>query len=97
MGGELKVNFAQLEQVALDIKQGAGRIDSRLTRLENELAFLRSDWTGEARESYGAAKKKWDGATERMNVILTDLSQAVQEAKVRYEETEKKNTGRFAG
>jgi len=97
MGGELKVNFAHLDQVATDIKQGAGRIDARLNRLENELAFLRSDWTGEARESYGAAKKKWDGATERMNVILTDLSQAVQEARVRYEETEKKNTGRFAG
>ncbi len=32
-----------------------------------------------------------------MNVILTDLSQAVHEARIRYEETEKKNTGRFAG
>lgn len=95
MNGELKVNFAQLEQLALDVKQGAGRIDARLTTLESELGFLRSDWTGAARESYGAAKRKWDGATERMNTILTDLAQAVQEAKVRYEETESRNEVRF--
>ncbi len=96
MGGELKVNFAHLEQVATDVKQGAKNIDDRLERLEGELKFLESDWTGEARESYRQAKKDWNDAVDAMTTLLRDLGTAVTEAKVRYHETENRNRDRFS-
>lgn len=97
MGGELKVNFAHLEQVATDVRQGARNIDDRLDRLEDQLRFLESDWTGEARESYRKAKKDWNDAVEAMTTILRDLGGAVTEAKIRYQETERVNRDRFQG
>ena len=47
----LRVNHAGLETAAADMGRTVKEIDDRLNRLEQELAPLRSDWTGSARSA----------------------------------------------
>ena len=51
----LRVNHAGLDQAATDLGTTVKNIDDRLNRLESELAPLRSDWTGNAQQSYQVA------------------------------------------
>ena len=46
----LRVNHAGLDTAAQDIYTAVKDIDDRLNRLENELAPLSSDWTGNAQQ-----------------------------------------------
>ena len=62
----LRVNHAGLDTAAQDLANAVKKIDDRLNRLEQELAPLRSDWTGNAQQSYQVAKTKWDTAMQEM-------------------------------
>ena len=48
----LRVNHAGLDTAAEDLYRTVKDIDDRLNRLEQELAPLRSDWTGNAQQAY---------------------------------------------
>lgn len=95
MGGELKVNFGSLEAAAADIASGARGLESRLDRLESELAPLRSDWTGAASEAYQVAKVEWDRATADINTLLSDLGRAVAQSNTEYQNAENQNRNRW--
>ena len=73
----LRVNHAGLDQAATDLGTTVKNIDDRLNRLESELAPLRSDWTGNAQQSYQVAKTKWDTAMQEMRDLLQETSTTV--------------------
>jgi early secretory antigenic target protein ESAT-6 len=73
----LKVNHAGLDQTADDLMGIVTKIDARMSRLEQELAPLRSSWIGEAQQAYTVAKRRWDGAIDEMRDLLRSTSQQV--------------------
>lgn len=91
----IRVNHAGLDQASADLANGVKEIDNRLNTLEQELAPLRSDWTGQAQVSYQQAKAKWDQAINDMKQLLADTSTTVAQSNADYQAADKKGAAAF--
>ena len=91
----LRVNHAGLDTAAQDLSRAVQQIDDRLNRLESELAPLRSDWTGNAQQSYTAAKAKWDAAMQEMKTLLADTSATVTQSNQEYLAADQRGAASF--
>ena len=91
----LRVNHAGLDTAAEDMARTVKDIDDRLNRLENELAPLRSDWTGSAQQAYVAAKAKWDGAIQDMRNLLEETSRTVHQSNADYKAADQRGAASF--
>ena len=56
---------------------------------------MRANWSGEASNSYDAAKTKWTTAITDMKALLADIGRAVQTSGQDYQSTEKSNAARW--
>lgn len=91
----IRVNHAGLDAAANDLKQGVNDIDTRLNQLEQELAPLRNDWSGQAQASYTVAKAKWDTAINEMKELLAQTSQTVHQSNQDYQAADKRGAAAF--
>jgi ESAT-6 family protein len=91
----LRVNHAGLDTAAQDLANSVKRIDERLNRLESELAPLRSDWTGNAQQSYQVAKAKWDKAMQEMRDLLQETSTTVHQSNADYRAADQRGAASF--
>jgi len=91
----LRVNHAGLNMAAQDLSNAVKHIDDRLNRLESELAPLRSDWTGNAQQSYQVAKTKWDTAMQEMRDLLQETSTTVHQSNADYQAADKRGAASF--
>ncbi|GAA2139725.1 hypothetical protein GCM10009844_08720 [Nocardioides koreensis] len=91
----LRVNHAGLDTAAEDMARTVKDIDDRLNRLEQELAPLRSDWTGSAQQAYQAAKAKWDGAIQEMRNLLEETSRTVHQSNAEYKAADQRGAASF--
>jgi len=91
----LRVNHAGLDQAAQDLSTTVKHIDDRLNRLESELAPLRSDWTGNAQQSYQVAKTKWDRAMQEMRDLLQETSTTVHQSNADYRAADQRGAASF--
>jgi early secretory antigenic target protein ESAT-6 len=91
----LRVNHAGLDQAATDLGTTVKHIDDRLNRLESELAPLRSDWTGNAQQSYQVAKTKWDTAMQEMRDLLQETSNTVHQSNADYRAADQRGAASF--
>lgn len=93
----LRVQHARLDGAAQDLHRTVTDMDERLGRLEQELAPLRSDWTGNAQEAYHVAKARWDRAIREMRDLLAETSRAVQESNAAYQAADRRGAASFEG
>lgn len=91
----IRVNHAGLDQAANDLASGVKAIDNRLNQLEQELAPLKSDWTGNAQGAYQQAKGKWDTAINEMKQLLAETSTTVQQSNADYQAADKRGAAAF--
>ena len=91
----LRVNHAGLDMAAQDLSDSVKKIDDRLNRLESELAPLRSDWTGNAQQSYQVAKTKWDTAIAEMRQLLGDTGNTVGQSNQEYHSADLRGANSF--
>ena len=91
----LRVNHAGLDTAAEDMYRTVKDIDDRLNRLEQELAPLRSDWTGNAQQAYTTAKAKWDGAIQEMRNLLDETSKTVMQSNAEYKAADQRGAASF--
>ena len=91
----IRVNHAGLDQASADLANGVKEIDNRLNHLEQELAPLRNDWTGQAQVSYQQAKAKWDQAMQEMTLLLQQASQGVDSSNSEYKAADARGANRF--
>lgn len=91
----LRVNHAGLDTAAEDMGRTVKDIDDRLNRLEQELAPLRSDWSGSAQQAYTAAKAKWDGAIQDMRNLLEETSRTVYQSNAEYKAADQRGAASF--
>ena len=91
----LRVNHAGLDTAAEDMYRTVKDIDDRLNRLEQELAPLRSDWTGNAQQAYTTAKAKWDTAIQEMRNLLDQTSQTVHQSNAEYKAADQRGAASF--
>ena len=91
----LRVNHAGLDTAAQDLARTVNQIDDRLNRLEQELAPLRSDWTGQAQQAYEIAKARWDAAMHEMKTLLQETSNAVHQSNAEYRAADQRGAAAF--
>ena len=91
----LRVNHAGLDTAAEDMYRTVKDIDDRLNRLEQELAPLRSDWTGNAQQAYTTAKAKWDWAIKEMRDLLDETSRTVYQSNAEYKAADQRGAASF--
>lgn len=91
----LRVDHGGLDQAAADLSTSVKNIDDRLNRLESELAPLRSDWTGQAQQSYAAAKAKWDAAMQDMRTLLDETGRMVAQSNAEYRAADQRGAAAF--
>lgn len=93
--GGLNVNHGQLETASQDLRTASKSISDRLDSLETSLAPLQAGWTGEAKESYRAAKAQWDLAITEMNALLMQAAAKVQTSNEEYRAADRRGAARF--
>lgn len=91
----LRVDHAGLDAAAGDLRRTVNEIDGRLNRLEQELAPLRSDWTGNAQQAYVAAKARWDGAIQEMRDLLDQTGRSVLQSNAEYRAADQRGAASF--
>ncbi|MBO1752400.1 WXG100 family type VII secretion target [Actinotalea sp. BY-33] len=91
----LKVNFGALATASADIVNGANQLEQTLATMDRSLQPLRANWTGEASNSYDAAKAKWTAAISDMKLLLADVGRAVDASGQDYQTTERANAARW--
>lgn len=91
----LRVNHAGLDKAAEDLYGGVKKIDDRMNRLESELAPLKSDWSGQAQQSYVTAKAKWDWALKEMRDLLDQTSKTVYQSNAEYRAADMRGANSF--
>lgn len=91
----LRVDHGGLDAASQDLHAAVARIDDRLSRLEGELAPLRSDWVGDAQQAYHAAKATWDTAVTEMRDLLGQTSRTVQQSNVEYQAADARGAAAF--
>lgn len=91
----LRVNHAGLDTAADDLSRTVKEIDSRLNRLEQELAPLRSQWAGNAQQAYETAKARWDLAIKEMRDVLDETSRTVVQSNAEYRAADQRGAASF--
>jgi WXG100 family type VII secretion target len=93
----LRVDHLGLDQAADDLRTIVDRIGTRMGRLDEELAPLRTQWVGEAQQAYTVAKARWDGALDEMRDLLRVASLQVAQANADYRAADARGARAFGG
>jgi WXG100 family type VII secretion target len=71
MSGNQEVRFSQMEQLSQLLADATTGIDGVLTQLEERVAEVSGDWTGEASDAYQKAHAEWDASLKEMRRMLS--------------------------
>lgn len=92
---QLTYDYTQIEAAVtamLDYKQ---KLQANLDELESLLAQLEGTWEAEAQQTYDAAQRAWNQATEQIANVTGKVQVAVQEAGDKMRNTDSANAARF--
>jgi early secretory antigenic target protein ESAT-6 len=76
-GGEIAINFAELEQAAQELTTQAQAIEGLLTQEREVLTTLGGAWTGSGAKAWQAEQQRWQQKADDLNAALRQLSSAV--------------------
>ena len=85
-----------MSQLGDSLATATTRIGELLDELDSRVALLRSAWDGEAQEAYTVAHQEWMRSLTAMQDVLAAYGRAVEEARIGYHDTEKKNADAWA-
>ncbi|MDP8970503.1 MAG: WXG100 family type VII secretion target [Actinomycetota bacterium] len=96
----IEVSFAAVETAAGDIGSTAQRVNATLQQLKADLAPVtrdQSNWDGDTAANYRTYQDMWDRASEDLNSVLAQISQAVAASHANYVAAESTNAAMWAG
>ncbi|WP_313546851.1 WXG100 family type VII secretion target [Leifsonia aquatica] len=76
--------------------RAAESIQAELDTLDREVAVLRGQWSGDAREAYDSAHAQWSQAMEALHRALTAAARAADAAGTRLSQAEEDVAARWA-
>lgn len=91
----MSVQTAQVSALSGEIRNGANAIQSQLNELENKVATLRSQWSGEAQVSYDRAQQQWTKSLGEMQQLLAKISTSTEQIGQAYNSSDARNANRF--
>jgi 6 kDa early secretory antigenic target len=90
-GASILVTFQSITEASQNTKSTASYMNQELDQLKRDLSQLKAIWDGQAAVDYKALQAKWDSASADLNQILSDISQALDQAHQLYTENENAN------
>ncbi len=94
-GDRLVVNFQSLHGASEHIQKALGQLDTTLSQLEDDARPMVSTWAGSAQAAYNERQAKWRKAADELSAMLRDIKGAVDEAAVKFQDAEDRNTKLF--
>lgn len=91
-GGEIKVTFGAIDQLAVSIDGQVRQIETQLEDLRSAITKLAQSWTGAANESFQGVQRNWNQSADDLNNVLNRIAVAVHAAHDAYQHTEQQNT-----
>jgi 6 kDa early secretory antigenic target len=97
----LRADFPVLQDAADRINQASSFMNTELANLRTTVSSVfdtggeGTSWSGEAQMAYSTRQAEWDDAAGQLNLILTQLKNAVQAAKDDLQATEHRIRGTF--
>jgi WXG100 family type VII secretion target len=88
----INVQYAQIEQVRMDLERSTRDIRTMLDDLVSQLSVLH-DWEGRSKDTYTTAKMKWDAAADQMGMILQRAHVTVGDMSNNYNRTDARLAG----
>lgn len=94
---KLVVDFPQL-QSAIDHMAEFGReVTEVLEEIDQAMAALRANWSGEASEAQEQSRRQWNDGAEQMKTSLEQLRKVAENAHKNYTDAVAKNGKMWAG
>jgi len=94
---ETVVQYAVIQQAAEDCKNTGKELDNHFDNLVQQMQPLTESWSGEAREMWDQAQRKWDQSLADLNSFLNRVATALPQIADGYQQTDKKIGGFFGG
>jgi WXG100 family type VII secretion target len=84
MSRQMKMRFGDMEQLLLSLAQANASIEATLEQLDERVATLRSQWSGEASDAYDHAQRQSRNQLREMNGILSRSHTAADQIVTRH-------------
>jgi early secretory antigenic target protein ESAT-6 len=91
-GGDIKVSFGAVSNLASAIDGQVRQIETQLEDLRNSINKLASEWTGGAQDAFRNVQTNWNSSADDLTQVLNRIATAVHTAHDQYQQTESKNT-----
>jgi ESAT-6 family protein len=92
----ITVTPEEITTVAGQVASGASDIESQRGALLTKIQGLGDSWQGPAASALQELYARWDHDARALMETLTEISQAMRQAAIRYDETEGKVAGEFS-
>lgn len=89
---EIKASGQGLSQAYESLAKAGQNLEEILADLDDKVATLRGEWSGEATEAYTLAQREWTEQLERMRDLVTDYGKRLERIDGRYRAASKKIT-----
>ncbi|KJK52648.1 hypothetical protein UK23_03330 [Lentzea aerocolonigenes] len=93
--GQVKVTFAELQNVAGTISSSAQQVQTQLEDLKSAVAKVTANYEGAAKEAYAEKQRAWDAAAADLQAVLSSIGIAVRDAADAYQAAEQQNVNRW--
>lgn len=88
--GVIYVSYSHANNAAEDLRQQTKAIQTTLQNLDMELQELKTSWEGDDRQEYDNKQQVWNNAVGKMNDLLTQNSDLLNEIVESYQNNEKR-------
>jgi WXG100 family type VII secretion target len=93
---QIAVTPDEINTVAEQVGAGASDIESQRAALLTKIRGLGDTWQGRAASALQELYEKWDKDAQELMETLQEISRAMQQAAIRYEEAETGVTREFS-
>ncbi|MDO5720754.1 MAG: WXG100 family type VII secretion target [Actinomycetaceae bacterium] len=94
---DINLNYATIAAVQEQIGNKSRNISQQLEDMENTLAPLSQQWSGEASGAYQKAKAQWNAAITDMNQVLVQIRALLGDTAQDFNATDRQGAARFGG
>lgn len=95
MPGAVGAKPETLQELAVEIQQGAAAIETLLDALESKVRPLTVDWQGSASESFEDLWAQWQAGAEHVHQALEAIAELLAKASVAYAEADRSIAAAF--
>lgn len=91
----IKVSFASLEALSVDIGNQVAAIESNIETLRGQIQAVENEWGGDASQGFNATQKQWETAVADLKGVLARIKIAVETSTNGYMDAENRNKVRW--